>query len=124
MRNIRLRVARKRVQMLSSDTGSRGSDDVKTIVRDALLLMTWPERVEFIQALESEMRRENLSIANYLIPLGIPGMRPEELTPTEVGHLVRFLKRHVLQAVTAVERALARLGVLREREDPGHALAA
>ena len=51
-------------------------------------------------------------------------MRPEELTPTEVGHLVRFLKMHVLQAVTAVERAMARLEVLLEKEDPGHALAA
>ena len=124
MRNIRLRVARKRVQMLSSDTPSRGADNAKTIVRDALLLMTWAEQVEFIQALESEMRRENLSITEYLIPLGIPGMRPEELTPTEVGHLVRFLKMHVLQAVTAVERAMARLEVLLEKEDPGHALAA
>jgi hypothetical protein len=124
MKNIALRVARKRVQMLGSDTASRGSDDVKTIVRDALLLMTRAEQVEFIQALESEMRRENLSITAYLIPLGIPGMRPEEVTPTEVGHLVRFLKMHVLQAVTAVERAMARLDLLREREDPGHALAA
>jgi len=50
-------------------------------------------------------------------------MRPEELTPTEVGRLVNFLKMHVLQAVTAVERAMARLEVLREKEDPGHALA-
>ena len=111
--------------MLSSDTASRGSHDVKTIVRDALLLMTGAEQVEFIQALESEMRRENLSITEYLIPLGIPGMRPEDLTPTEVGHLVRFLKMHVVQAVTAVERAMTRLlEVLREKEDTGHALAA
>jgi hypothetical protein len=125
MRNIRLRVARKRVQMLSSDTASRGSGDVKSIVRDALLLMTGAEQVEFIQALESEMRRENLSITAYLVPLGIPGMRPEDLTPTEVGHLVRFLKMHVVQAVTAVERAMTRLlEVLREKEDTGHALAA
>jgi hypothetical protein len=124
MRNIRLRVARKRAQMLSSDRAFRGADDVKTIVRDALLLMTWAEQVEFIQALETEMRRQNLSITEYLIPLGIPGMRPEELTPTEVGHLVSFLKMQVLKAVTAVERAMARLEVLREKEDPGHALAA
>jgi hypothetical protein len=110
--------------MPSSDTASREADDVKNTVRDALLLMTWAEQVEFIQALESEMRRADLSITHYLIPLGIPGMRPEELTPTEVGHLVRFLKRHVLHAVTAVERAMARLEVLREKEDHGHALAA
>ena len=119
MRNIR-----KRVQMLSSDTASRGADDVKTIVRDALLLMTWAEQVEFIQALESEMRREDLSITHYLIPLGIPGMTPEELTPIEVGHLVRFLKIHVRQAMPVVERAMARLEVFREYADTRQPLAA
>ena len=40
--------------MLSSDTASRGADDVKTIVRDALLLMTWAEQVE---SLTSGMQR-------------------------------------------------------------------
>ena len=119
MRNIR-----NRVQMSSFDTAFREADDVKNIVRDALLLMTWAERVEFIQALELEMRRENLSITHCLIPLGIPGMRAEELTPTEVGHLVRFLKTHVRQAMPAVERAMAWLELFREKEDPRHTLAA
>ena len=124
MRNVRIRVARKRVQMLSSDTASREADDVKNTVRDALLLMTWAEQVEFIEALESEMRRANLSISHYLIPLGIPGMTPEELTPIEVGHLVRFLKLHVRQAMPAVERAMARLEVFREYENFRQPLAA
>jgi hypothetical protein len=109
----KMRNMRKRVQMPSSDTASREADDVKNTVRDALLLMTWAEQVEFIQALESEMRKADLSITHYLIPLGIPGMRPEELTPIEVGHLVRFLKIHVRQAMPAVERAMARLEVFR-----------
>jgi hypothetical protein len=119
MRNIR-----NRVQMPSFDTAYREADDVKNIVRDALLLMTWPEQVEFIQALESEMRRENLTITHYLIPLGIPGMSPEELTPIEVGHLVRFLKIHVRQAMPAVERAMARFEVFREYENTRQPLAA
>ena len=75
MRNIRLRVARKRVQMLSSDTASRGADAVKTMVRGALLLMTWAEQVEFIQALESEMRRENLSITEVTITLDVEALK-------------------------------------------------
>jgi hypothetical protein len=119
MRNIR-----NRVRMPSSDTASREADDVKNTVRDALLLMTWPEQVEFIQALESEMRRAGLTITHYLIPLGIPGMRPEELTPIEVGHLVRFLKIHVRQAMPAVERAMARLEVFREYRNSRQPLAA
>ena len=124
MRNVRTRTARKRVQMSSSDTASREADDVKNTVRDALLLMTWDEQVEFIQALESEMCRSDLSITHYLIPLGIPGIWPEELTPTEVGHLVSFLKMHVRQAVTAVERVMARLDVFREYENSRQPLAA
>ena len=124
MRNLRIRIARNRVQMPSSDTASREADDVKNKVRDALLLLSSAEQVEFILALESEMRRADLTITHYLIPLGIPGMRPEELTPLEVGHLVRFLKIHVRQAMPAVKRAMARLKVLGEKEDRGHALAA
>ena len=110
--------------MPSSDTASREADDVKNTVRDALLLMTWPDQVEFIEALESEMRRADLTITHYLIPLVIPGMRPEELTPIEVGHLVRFLKIHVRQAMPAVERAMARLEVFREYENSRQPLAA
>ena len=110
--------------MPSSDRAARESDDVKNAVRDALLLMTWAEQVEFIEALESEMRRANLSITQYLIPLGIPGMKPEELTPIEVGHLVRFLKVHVRQAMPAVERAMARLEVFREYKNSRQPLAA
>jgi len=124
MRNVLIETARNRVQMPSSDTASREADDVKNKVRDALLLLSSAEQVEFILALESEMRRADLTITHYLIPLGIPGMRPEELTPLEVGHLVRFLKIHVRQAMPAVKRAMARLKVLGEKEDRGHALAA
>lgn len=110
--------------MPSSNTASREADDVKNTVRDALLLMTWDEQAEFIQALESDMRRAYLTITHYLIPLGIPGMSPEELTPIEVGHLVRFLKLHVPQAMPVVERALARLEVFREYENSRQPLAA
>jgi len=124
MRNLQIRTARNRVQMPTSDTASREADDVKNTVRDALLLMTWDEQVEFIQALESQMRREDLSITQYLIPLGIPGMWPEELAPTEVGHLVRFLKIHVPQAMPAVERAMARLKAFGEYENSRQPLAA
>jgi len=124
MRNVLMRTARNRVRIPSFDTASREADDVKNTVRDALLLMTWDEQVEFIQALEAEMRSSNLSITRYLIPLGIPGVRPEELTPTEVGHLARFLKIHVREAMPAVERAMARFEVFREYEDTRRPLAA
>ncbi|HXG92972.1 MAG TPA: hypothetical protein VNN73_11490 [Blastocatellia bacterium] len=90
-------------------------NDLKSVVRDGLVSMTMAEREEFIQVLEAEMRRANLNMRAYLIPLGIPGRSPEDLTPTEVGHLVRFLKINVPQAMPAVERAMARFGVFAEK---------
>jgi hypothetical protein len=51
----------------------------------------------------------------YLIPHGIPGRSPEDLTPTEVGHLVRFLKINVPQATQAIEKAMAQFSVFAEK---------
>jgi hypothetical protein len=85
--------------------------ELKSIVRDGLVSMTMAEREEFIQALESEMRRVNLNMRAYLIPLGIPGRSPEDLTPTEVGHLIRFLRINVPQATTAVDKTIARYSI-------------
>jgi hypothetical protein len=85
--------------------------ELKSIVRDGLVSMTMAEREEFIQALEAEMRRVNLNMRAYLIPLGIPGRSPEDLTPTEVGHLIRFLRINVPQATIAVDKTIARYGI-------------
>jgi hypothetical protein len=99
-------------------------DELKSVVRNALVSMKLTEREDFIQALEVEMRRANLDMRAYLIPLGIPGRNPENLTPTEVGHLIRFLKMIVPEAMPAVERAIARYSVFAEVAHSGVRLAA
>ena len=99
-----------------SEKSSIEGDHLKSVVRDGLISMKVDGRIEFIQALETEMRRSNLSMRAYLIPLGIMASTPEELTPTEVGHLLRFLKIIVPRAMPAVERTMARFEVLK-RED-------
>src|SRR4029079_14312055 len=81
--------------------GEMNPDDLKGFVRDGLVNMTILERETFIKALEVEMRGVGLSIRSYLIPLGIPARTLEELTPTEVGHLVRYLKINVAHALPA-----------------------
>lgn len=90
-------------------------DALKSFVRDGLVSLTVTEREDFVQDLEVEMRRGNLDIRAYLIPLGVPGRRPEDLTPTEIGHLIRFLKMIVPEAMLAVERVTARYGVFADR---------
>src|SRR5829696_2421629 len=89
-------------------------NELKAIVRDGLSIMPMTDREEFIQVLENEMKRSHLNLRAYLIPLGIPGRTPEELTPTEVGHLIRFLKINVNQAMKAVERTLSAFRVFAE----------
>ena len=90
-------------------------DELKSFVRNALVSMKLTEREDFIQALEVEMRRANLDMRTYLIPLGIPGRNTEDLTPTEVGHLIRFLKMIVPEAMLPVERVTARYDVFAQK---------
>jgi len=60
-----------------------------------------------------------LDVRKYLVPLGIPGRSPEDLTPTEVGHLVRYLKINVPKAIPAIDKAMARFTVFGEKLGSG-----
>jgi len=100
-----------RGELSGSDRCSDDADHLKSVVRDGLISMNFDARIEFIRELEAEMRRSHLSMRAYLIPLGISASTPEELTPTEVGHLIRFLKLIVPCAMPAVERTTARFDV-------------
>ena len=104
---------------------SLDANDLKSVVRDGLVAMNMAEREEFIGTLEVEMRRAGLNMRAYLVPLGIPGRSPEDLTPTEVAHLIRFLKLNVSQAMQAVDRALSQYSVFEEHSaESGHRIAA
>lgn len=100
------RVDRATVNWSEVDAG-----ELKEIVRNGLVAMNISEREEFIGTLEAEIRRTGLNMRAYLIPLGIPGRSPEDLTPTEIAHMMRFLKLNVPQAMPAIERSLARYEV-------------
>jgi hypothetical protein len=98
----------RKSQVLKPPSGSLGPDELKNNVREGFSAMEIHERTAFIQELESEMKRIHLDLRSYLVPLGIPGRSPEDLTPTEVGHLIRFLKLNIPQAMSAVEKAMGR----------------
>lgn len=114
-----------RNQVTRTGLGTLDPNELKNVVRDGLVTMNMADREDFIQSLEIEMRRASLNMRAYLVPLGIPARTPEELTPTEVGHLIRFLKINVPQAMSAVERALSRYTVFGGKVGhPGDRLAA
>ena len=101
------------------------ADDLKAIVRDGMVGMNMSEREQFIGTLEAELRRAGLNMRGYLVPLGIPGRSTEDLTPTEVAHLIRFLKLNVSAGMPAIERALARYDIFStEDRGKGHKIAA
>ena len=88
------------------------ADQLKNSVREMLVLMEALERKLFIKTLEYEMVRSGLSIRPYLIPLGIVAECAEDLTPSEVGHLIGFFRINVPKAMSAVVRLLAGCPVL------------
>ena len=95
--------------------GSVDPYDLKFLVRDGLASMTTADREAFILAFEGELCSANLSMRAYLIPLGISASSPEELTPSDVGHLVRFLKINVPKAMRVVDGAIERFAVSAEK---------
>jgi hypothetical protein len=92
-----------------------GPDELKNVVRDGLVGMNMSEREAFFETLEGEMRLFGLDVRKYLVPLGIPGRSPEDLTPTEVGHLVRYFKINVPKAMPAIDRAMSRFVAFGEK---------
>jgi hypothetical protein len=118
----------KRIQRRSDNEELKWSaldaNELKARVRDGLVAMNMTEREEFIGTLEGEMRRAGLNMRAYLVPLGIPGHSPEDLTPTEVAHLIRFLKLNVAKAMPAIERALGRYSIFADHDGTNHRIAA
>jgi len=124
-RNIHAKQMNRRVDTATVSWSAVDASELKEVVRDGLVAMNTTDRAEFIGTLEAEMRRAGLNMRAYLIPLGIPGRSPEDLTPTEVAHMIRFLKLNVPKAMLAIERALARYEIFSAGIDGrGHRIAA
>jgi hypothetical protein len=95
---------RRKERTAISEPGSVDPDDLKRLVRDGLTTMTQAERESFILALERELRASHQCMRLYLFPLGISANIPQDLTPGDIGHLIRFLKMSVPGARQVVDR--------------------
>lgn len=124
-RNIHAKQTNRRVETATANWSLVDPSELKEVVRDGLVAMNSTEREEFIGTLEAEMRRAGHNMRAFLIPLGIPGRSPEDLTPTEVAHMIRFLKLNIPQAMSAIERVLSRYEVFSPNvSGKGHRIAA
>ena len=110
-------MAKDRNQIKETSFRHLDADELKDSVREMLSLMEALERRLFIKSLEYEMFRSGLSIGAYLIPLGISARNAEDLTPNEIGHLIRFFRMNVPKAMSAVGRVLDECSVLATGSD-------
>jgi hypothetical protein len=117
-------MAKDRKQIKMASFKELDADELKDSVREMLVLLGAVERKLFVQTLEYEMMRAGLSIRAYLIPLGIPAECAEDLTPNDVGHLIRFFRINVPKAMSAVVRVLAGCPVLATEREPDGRIAA
>jgi hypothetical protein len=113
------RMSMKRRQLDMTGLQELEADELKDSVREMLITMGPVERKLFVKSIECEMMRAGLNLGSYLIPLGIFGARAEDLTPTEVGHLIRFFRINVPTAMSAVLRVLSGYPRFRERKQAG-----
>ncbi len=119
--------ARSGKRTATHEKGFVDPDDLKLLVSDGLTAMTTAEREAFILALERELRAAHLCMRLYLFPLGISANSAQDLTPGDVGHLMRFLKISVPRAMGVVDRVAELFAVSAEDDGvakPGDPLAA
>jgi len=118
---------RRGKQTATQKKGAVDADDLNLLVREGLTAMTTADRESFILALERELRSAHLHMRLYLFPLGISANTPQDLTPGDIGHLIRFLKLSVPRATPVVDRVAELFAPSQEDEGvakPGDPLAA
>ena len=93
------------------------SDELKGLVRDRLIAMGLQQRAEFVQALELEMRQAGSTMRSHLLLIGIPAKCPDELSPNEVGHLVRYFNINAPELMPIVSRVMCRFGAFMENQE-------
>ncbi len=107
------------------DLKSITADELKNTVRDGMFAMSLPEREIFYNELEASLKKVGLDLVSYVIPLGITGRSAEDLTPTEVGHLLRYLRINVPKSAPVITRVLSKFPVFLQKHEPaGKKLAA
>ncbi len=115
MSRIQTRRTRDGIWKTASGVTSVDPGELKCLVREGLMSMTLVERYDFIMSLESDLQSANLTMRAYLIPIGISARTLQELTPGEIGHLIRYLTINVPSAKLVVDGVMESLGIFAER---------
>jgi hypothetical protein len=84
------------------EIATKEPDSLRDSVREALLRLSEEEQRGVHNGLLSALRRAGVNIGHHLLLLGIPARTAEELTATEMGILIRYLRISEPRAMAAV----------------------
>jgi hypothetical protein len=78
-------------------------------VRGAMVALTLDERISIKEKLLSALKGSRLNVGSILLLLGIHADTVEELTPSDVGYLVRYIRMNSPDVIMALRRPLTEL---------------
>jgi hypothetical protein len=81
---------RSALQAINSLTAD--PDELRDRVRNALTRISATDRAAVRDQLLNELQQSGLNIGNCLFSLGIMANMPGELTPSDLGYLVRYIR--------------------------------
>ena len=89
-------------------------------VRGAMVALPIDDRISIKQKLLSAINGSRLNVGSILLLLGIHADTVEELTPSDVGYLVRYIRINSPDVLTALKRPLGELFESSSRAQTGH----
>jgi hypothetical protein len=83
--------------------------DLCDAVRGAMSAVSLEDRIWIKEKLLSELQGSRLNVGSILLLLGIHADTVEELTPSDVGYLVRYIRMNSPDVLATLRRPLAEL---------------
>jgi hypothetical protein len=74
------------------DPSRMGPDELRDAVRDSLLALKFDERVVLVDKLIAGFKKARLNLGAAVMLLGIQGETVNDLTPSDIAHLVRYVR--------------------------------
>ena len=86
----------------------------------ALSSLALPERVLLYERLIGDLEKVGIRVGSRLFLLGIPAKIPEELTPSDIGKLIRSVYFNEPQAIAAISETLKEILSMNNGQKPPH----
>ncbi len=85
------------------------ANGVRNGVYKALVKIPLKERVQLYKQLIGELEKAGINVGSRLFLLGIPATIPEELSPNDIGKLIRSVYLNEPKAMLAISETLSQI---------------